>query len=193
MKGMPRWLIFTFVFTLSLLAIAGVYTVDKNSKRPDVVLETYGRESIDSTAPDGTLHAIDKIHRIRPFALTDQLGRPFTLANVQGKVYVADFFYTVDPETDSVPVLKAYADAHQANPKQWFLLTGSKKVIYDLARYDYFVTATQGDGGPDDFVHTQNFALIDQRGRIRGYYDGTKAEEVAKLATDIRILQQEGI
>jgi protein SCO1/2 len=205
------------------LALAGAYTLQKNSRRPDVILETYGRQIEDSVAADGTHHDVTRIHTIGAFALTDQMGRPFTEAKVRGKIYVGDFFFTtchsicipmgenmgrlvqqfknqpdvlfvshtVDPETDSVPVLKAYADSHAAPPDQWFLLTGSKKTIYSLARNDYFVTATQGDGGPDDFVHTQNFALIDKKGRIRGYYDGTKPEEMEKLAKDIRILEQE--
>jgi protein SCO1 len=221
--GSPRWLVFGLVFALTLLMLGGIWALQKDSKRPDVILETYGRKLEDSVSADGEHHEVVKIHTIRPFSLTDQLGRPFTLDKVRGKIYVADFFFTtcqsicipmgrnmgklveqfkeqpdvlfvshtVDPETDSVPVLKAYSDQKNAPTDRWFMLTGSKKVIYDLARFDYFVTATEGDGGADDFVHTQNFALIDTQGRIRGYYDGTKEEEVAKLAKDIAILQQE--
>jgi len=223
MKTTPRWLVFSIVFALTLLVLAGGYFIQKDNKRPDVILETYGRQTVDSIASDGTHHDANRIHTVGTFALTDQLGRPFTEAETRGKIYVADFFFTtcqticipmgrnmsqlvkryannpdilfvshtVDPETDSVPVLKAYADKHEAPPNQWYMLTGSKKVIYSLARNDYFVTATQGDAGPDDFVHTQNFALIDPRGRIRGYYDGTRLEEIEKLAKDIAILQQE--
>ena len=99
--------------------------------------------------------------------------------------------HTVDPETDSVAALKEYADNYHANPDHWFLLTGPKKTIYDLARHEYFVTATEGDGGADDFVHTQNFALVDRQGHIRGYYDGTLQAEMDKLIKDIRILEQE--
>jgi len=225
MKSSSRVLVFVLVFALTILGIAGALSLQKNAARPDVILDTYGRETVDSVGADGKHYDVMKIHTVRDFALTDQLGRPFSQAQTKGKIYVADFFFTtcqsicipmgknmsklvkefkdqpdvvfvshtVDPETDSVPVLKEYAEQHDAPPNQWYLLTGPKKVIYDLARYDYFVTATEGDGGPDDFVHTQNFALIDKLGRIRGYYDGTKADEVEKLGKDIRILQQEQV
>jgi len=104
---------------------------------------------------------------------------------------VAFLSMTVDPETDSVPVLRAYAERHDAPKDKWYLVTGDKREIYALARNEYFVTATQGDGGPDDFVHTQNFALIDTRRQIRGYYDGTSEEEMTKLRRDLALLLEE--
>jgi len=223
MKNATRWLVFGLAFVLTMLAFGAAYTLRQNARRPDKILETYGRVEADSVAPDGTHHTVSRIRTIGAFHLTDQLGRPFTEAQTKGHIYVADFFFTtcqsicipmgnhmeelvgqfkddpdilfvshtVDPETDSVPVLKAYADSHHAPADKWFLLTGSKKEIYALARQDYQVTALQGDGGPDDFVHTQNFALVDKLGRIRGYYDGTQKAEMDKLVKDIRVLKQE--
>jgi protein SCO1/2 len=99
--------------------------------------------------------------------------------------------HTVDPETDSVPQLKSYAMAHQAKDQQWKFMTGSKKELYDMARKGYFVTATEGDGGADDFVHTQNFVLVDKFRHIRGYYDGTDSTEMQKLVRDIDLLKAE--
>ena len=99
--------------------------------------------------------------------------------------------HTVDPETDSVAQLKAYAAAHAAKPGQWHFLTGEKKNLYDMARKGYYVTATEGDGGPDDFVHTQNFVLVDKYRHIRGYYDGTDSTEMEKLYRDILLLKEE--
>lgn len=99
--------------------------------------------------------------------------------------------HTVDPETDNVSQLKAYAKEHNARPGQWYFLTGEKKKLYDMARKGYFVTATEGDGGPDDFVHTQNFVLVDKYRHIRGYYDGTDSTEMEKLYRDIRLLKEE--
>ena len=49
----------------------------------------------------------------------------------------------------------------------------------------------EGDGGADDFIHTQNFALIDKQGQIRGFYDGTKTDEVDNLIKDIDFVLQE--
>jgi protein SCO1/2 len=98
--------------------------------------------------------------------------------------------HTVDPENDSVPVLKAYAELHGADPKNWWFLTGTKKELYNLARQGYLVD----DGtytGEDDFVHTQWFALVDGEGRVRGLYEGTKKPDVDKLITDISRLLKE--
>jgi protein SCO1/2 len=99
--------------------------------------------------------------------------------------------HTVQPEVDSVSVMKQYADLHNADPNQWFFLTGDKKVIYKLARKTYFAATTEGDGGVNDFIHTENFILIDKEKRIRGFYDGTSKEDVDRLILDVKVLKQE--
>ena len=99
--------------------------------------------------------------------------------------------HTVQPEVDSVPVLKEYAELYEADPDKWILATGDKKVIYNLARKSYFAAVTEGDGGPNDFIHTENFVLVDKEKRIRGFYDGTSPKSVDKLIVDIEILSQE--
>ncbi|PSL49540.1 protein SCO1/2 [Chitinophaga niastensis] len=98
--------------------------------------------------------------------------------------------HTVDPEHDSVPVLKEYAAKHGADEKNWWFLTGDKKQLYRLARQGYLVD----DGtyaGDEDFVHTQWFALVDKTGQIRGLYEGTKQQDVNKLMEDIERLMEE--
>jgi protein SCO1/2 len=99
--------------------------------------------------------------------------------------------HTVNPEYDSVNVLADYAAAHQARYGQWYLVTGNKKELYDLARNSYMLDASEGNGGEDDFIHTQNFALIDKERRIRGYYDGTNPKEIDQLINDIALLKKE--
>jgi protein SCO1/2 len=99
--------------------------------------------------------------------------------------------HSVTPEMDSVPVLAAYAALHDADPKRWRLLTGARTQIYALARRSYFACLDEGDGGPDDFVHTENFVLVDPQRRIRGFYDGTSARDVDRLIGDIRKLLKE--
>lgn len=99
--------------------------------------------------------------------------------------------HSVTPEIDSVPVLKAYADLHKADPRRWRMLTGDRKQIYHLARKSYFAAMDEGDGGPDDFVHTENFVLVDPQRRLRGFYDGTNAKDVDRLIGDIRKLLEE--
>ena len=93
--------------------------------------------------------------------------------------------HSVTPEMDSIPVLADYAALHNADPARWHFLTGDRKQIYSLARRSYFACQDEGDGGPDDFVHTENFVLVDPQRRIRGFYDGTNAGEVDQLISDI--------
>lgn len=95
---------------------------------------------------------------------------------------------SVDPERDTVQKLKAYADKNNIDPKNWWLLTGDKKEIYDLARYEFFVNAVQGDGGPDDFIHTEKFVVIDKDRYIRGYYNGLDTNDVRRMVNDIAVL-----
>lgn len=95
---------------------------------------------------------------------------------------------TVDPETDTREKLLEYSYANDVNSNSWNLVTGDKVQIYDLARKGFMVTATEGDGGPDDFIHDNKFVLIDREKRIRGYYDGTSPEDTERLKTDIQKL-----
>ena len=98
--------------------------------------------------------------------------------------------HTVDPEFDTREVLAAYAERLNAQSGKWYFLTGDKKEIYDLARTAYFVSDTKGDGGSEDFVHTQNFALVDKQQHIRGYYDGTDSLQINKLISDVEKLKR---
>ncbi|WP_108803318.1 SCO family protein [Aquimarina sp. Aq107] len=101
--------------------------------------------------------------------------------------------HTVIPETDGVPQLKEYAIRKGVDDTRWNLVTGDKKHIYDLARKSYLVAKSNGDGGPYDMIHTENFVLVDKKKRIRGFYDGTDLEEIERLLEDIEILKNEGV
>ncbi len=103
--------------------------------------------------------------------------------------------FTVNPEIDTVEQMKRYADEHKADAKQWHFLTGEKDKLYELARKSFFVlkpaeSQNLGDVG-SDFIHTNNFVLVDQEMRIRGYYDGTNPKEVDRLIKDIDLLLNE--
>jgi protein SCO1 len=167
----------------------------------------------------------NEIHKIANFKLEDQNGEYITNATLNGKIYVADFFFTmcpgicpkmttnmariqeefftdddiklvshtVMPWADSVSVLKEYANRKGINSKKWHLLTGAQEEIYDLARQSYFAEKEIGlDKNTDEFLHTENFVLIDGEGRIRGVYNGTLALEMSRLMTDIRTLKKFG-
>lgn len=163
-------------------------------------------------------------HTIADFSFTNQEGKTITQKDIEGKVFIAEYFFTtckticpvmnvqmqrvhkefksndgvrilsftVDPETDTVEQMNRYAESHGAAPSTWFFLTGSKDDLYALARRSFFVlkpaeAENQGDVG-SDFIHTNNFVLVDQKKRIRGYYDGTSKKEVDELISDIKLL-----
>jgi protein SCO1/2 len=103
--------------------------------------------------------------------------------------------FTVNPEVDTVEQLKRYAQEHQAIAGKWHFLTGEKTKLYEAARKYFFLlkkseVENQGDVG-SDFIHTNNFVLIDREQRIRGYYDGTNPKEVDKLIRDAKLILQE--
>lgn len=176
---------------------------------------------------DETMQGVGRGHTIRYFDLKNQLGERISGKELDGKIYVADFFFTtcggicpkmtkqllriqeefadddrvmivshtVTPERDSVEVLKRYADKFGVDHKKWFFLTGDKNEIYGLARRAYFIVkeAKEGedDGSGSDFIHTENFVLIDGEKRIRGYYSGIRPSSVDSLMNDMKLLLEE--
>jgi protein SCO1/2 len=99
--------------------------------------------------------------------------------------------HTVDPEHDSSAVLNDYASMYGAIPGKWYFLTGTKEELYKLAYRGYSLPAMKDDGGPEEFLHSEKFILIDSQGRMRGIYDGTDPEDVDRLLLEINILRQE--
>lgn len=190
---------------------------------PKKILPIYQPAEVSFELVDSSLQHVKKYHKIANFSLTNQNGNRISQRDYQGKIYVADFFFTtcpsicpimtnnmayiqskimddpqvkllsfsVTPEIDSVPQLKKYALEKGVNDKKWNLLTGDKKEIYTLARKSYFVVKEDGDGGPHDMIHTENFVLVDPEKRIRGYYDGTDKAAMENLLTDLKILKEE--
>nr|WP_321415025.1 SCO family protein [uncultured Allomuricauda sp.] len=97
--------------------------------------------------------------------------------------------HSVTPQIDTVAQLKRYALEKGVIDSKWNLVTGDKKQIYELARKSYLAVKNDGDGGPFDMIHTENFILVDKEKRIRGFYDGTNREEISRLLNDIKILE----
>ena len=96
---------------------------------------------------------------------------------------------TVDPYHDTPAKLKRYAENKNMNLNQWQLGTGQKADLYRFARNGLFITADDGDGGTNDFIHSDKIVLIDRENHIRGYYDGTDNDEITKLIKDISRLK----
>lgn len=98
--------------------------------------------------------------------------------------------HSVTPEADSVFILKDYAELNDVDPAKWHLLTGDKKTIYELGRNAYFVEEDLGlIKSEGDFIHTENFVLVDQQRHIRGIYNGLNKTSVNQLIEDIKTLK----
>jgi protein SCO1/2 len=208
------------IFTAILFA-AILYTYFTFFKQ-DAQLPIYQPSDINPALVDSALFA-ESDHRISDFTLVNHLGDTISLVDVEGQILVVDFFFTrcaticpvmtsnlkllhdrlddgvrilshsVTPVADSVSVLHAYAEKHASDEKKWWFLTGEKTEIYRLARKSYFSCLDEGDGGYQDFVHTENVVLVDREGKLRGFYDGTLTEEISQLYQDIQLLREENI
>jgi protein SCO1/2 len=97
--------------------------------------------------------------------------------------------HSVTPDKDSVPILKSYAEEKGVISSKWHLVTGSQKEIYALGRQSYFVEEDLGlVKNEDDFLHTENFVLIDKDRHIRGIYSGLNKTSINQLIVDVRTL-----
>jgi protein SCO1/2 len=188
--------------------------------KPAKSLPIFNPSDVNPELVDTTVQYISKYHTISDFSFTNQNGKSITQKDYEGKIYVADFFFTtcksicpkmttnlvevqkafldnskvkllsfsVMPDVDSVSVLKEYAKINSVIDSKWNLVTGDKKAIYAMARKSYLAVK---QGKPEelyDMVHTENFVLVDSKRRIRGFYDGTKKEEIQRLIEDINWL-----
>ena len=159
------------------------------------------------------------LNTVQHFSFLKQDSTMVSEQQTQGKVYVAEYFFTscrgicpkmnknmkaiyerfksdsnfivishtVNPETDSLPVMRHYADSMGANSKNWWFVTGSKEALYKAARESYMLDDPKNNSKNIDeqFLHTQFFTLVDRIGRVRGVYDGIKKDEVEQLIHDI--------
>jgi protein SCO1/2 len=99
--------------------------------------------------------------------------------------------FTVDPEKDTPPMLREYANRLQAEPGRWDFLTGPKLAIYDLSRHGFKLAAAEYDGENGEPLHSTRMILVDRRGQIRGYYDATEADAITRLLADTNHLLKE--
>jgi protein SCO1 len=192
------------------------------SEQSLVMPRHYYADTIIAETVDGKQEFDTVWHSIPDFTLTNQLGQSVSLHDLQGKIVVADFFFThcpsfcptltrnmrhlqemfhtndsivhfvsfsVDPERDSVPVLKAYADLFGVQHHNWWMLTGNRDTIYNLIERDFRLAAV--DSGHNNFVHTDRMVLLDRDRYVRGYYNGQDTADLARLANDIVLLTLE--
>lgn len=152
-------------------------------------LTDQNNQSVTQQAMDGKVSVVDFFFTSCP-GLCPKLTR--SMLRVQDSLQdyqdVRLFSYSVTPEKDSVPVLKAYAEANGINDAKWHLLTGTHQAIYSAARQSYFADV---DTGARAFLHTETLYLLDGDRRIRGIYNGTLATDVSQLIADVRELSDE--
>tara|TARA_R110001583_G_scaffold49679_1_gene155468 strand:+ start:1146 stop:1823 length:678 start_codon:yes stop_codon:yes gene_type:complete len=211
--------------TLAVMAVfsIGMITAIYIFLTPQKKLPIYNPKDVNPKLVDESLWNKGRNHKVADFKLINQNGETITQKDYEGKIYVADFFFTrciticpimtsniselqeifknddeikflslsVTPDIDSVSVLKEYAVKKGVIDGKWNITTGDKKHIYELARKSYFVVLDEGDGGLQDFIHTENFVLVDKKRQIRGYYDGTDKEDIQRLVLDIQLLKNE--
>lgn len=210
---------------IKILVLLGVFVVGTYASyqklKPKRVLPIYNPVDLNPAVVDDDLERVGRGHRIGDFDLIDQWGNKADSSALQGKVYVADFFFTtcpticiamgknfqriqqafkneprfnlvshtVMPEIDTVEVMHAYGERMGAIKGKWHLLTGEKEELYRMARRQYFAVMEQGTSFDEhDFIHTENVILVDEKKRIRGFYDGTSDSQMDLLIQDIQIL-----
>ncbi len=105
--------------------------------------------------------------------------------------FVQFISFSVDPERDSVPVLKAYGDKMGVNPEIWWLLTGPKKKVYDFSIDELKLGLVDGEGVDSNFIHTQKLVLLDKEHVVRGYYNGLDSADLQKMANDMVFIMLE--
>ncbi|MDV7137413.1 SCO family protein [Maribacter sp. TH_r10] len=213
-----KYKLFAIVFSIISIIIMVLFY---KALQPKKTLTIYQPTMVNPELVDSTLQHVKKYHTVADFSLTNQNGKTITQKDYEGKIYIADFFFTtcpticpimtknmagiqelikedddvlllshsVTPVIDSVAQLKKYAMEKGVDDTKWNLVTGDKKQIYELARKSYLAVKTDGDGGPFDMIHTENFILVDKERRIRGFYDGTKTEDIDRLMDDLRLLK----
>ena len=202
-KTFNIWLFFAVVITIpiSVYAVVNWYErsvkalpvlIDKNHKIDDYQLTNQLSKQVSSTEWKNKIVVANFFFThcpsICPKMTKNLLTVQQTYSNSNDVLLVS---FSVDPERDSAKRLAEYAGKFSIDETKWQLLTGPKKEIYLLARRSFKVTATDGDGGADDFIHSNKLILIDTKKRIRGYYDGTDEKETTQLIKDIKKLENE--
>lgn len=99
---------------------------------------------------------------------------------------------TTDPDFDTPPVLKAYAERFGADPSRWMFLTGTKRQIANLAINSLKLTTVEKKPkerqSPEDlFVHSTIFVVADNRGQLRGVFE-TTSDAINPLRVKAHIL-----
>ncbi len=191
------WMVFNFYEkNIQKLPVLGRSTVENGTKQPHRVaafeLTNQEGEKMSTESWKGRIVVVDFFFTHCPVVcptMTENLKKVQEAFRDDEEILINSL--SVDPERDDPAQLTRFANKFGVESPQWQMLTGDKKEIYRLARNSFMVVATDGDGGPDDFIHSEKLVLVDRQRRIRGFYDGTDESEVNQLIKDIKRLKNE--
>lgn len=214
-----------------IVPLISYFIVENNSRDAIQMPRHYFPDSVYQSTKRGKKVVDTAWHQLKDFSLMNQEGRTVNWDSLEGKIIIADFFFTrcpticptmtqnmkrlaetihngkrvgdrtnkeihflsfsIDPERDSLERLQYWANRFQINPDTWWLLTGDKKAIYDMAINEMKLGLIDGENVDTNFVHSDKFVLIDINRQVRGYYSGLDPEELAKLQSDVILLTME--
>ena len=195
-----------------------LFTSCQQKKLPIIGESEIVKKVVDGREVEETIYP-----KIPDFSFQNQNGETVTGKSFDGKIYVADFFFTtcpticpvmkknmlkvyalykgspeirilshtIDPEHDTVEVLKQYAKDIGVTGTMWQFVTGDRQKIYDIGQKHYFITAREDPNEPGGHLHSGHFILVDKNKHVRGMYDGTTDAGTEQLLEDIKVLFEE--
>jgi protein SCO1 len=156
---------------------------------PDFTLVNQRNEAVGSAEMKGKITVVDFFFTSCPSicpVMSSEMERVNDMFREEPNLQI--FSISIDPTYDTPEILQEYANKHKAKAGKWDFLTGDKEEIYQLAKCGFILPTLDGMGVPDDFAHSDKFVLIDEQGRIRGYYSGTNREDVDLLVLEAKVL-----
>lgn len=156
---------------------------------PDFTFSNQEGKAVGRNQMEGKITIVDFFFTSCPSicpVMSGEMERVNDIFRDEAKVRIMSI--SIDPEYDTSEILMKYAKEHGAKAGKWDFLTGSKDETYQLARCGFVLPTLDGMGVPDDFVHSDKFILVDELGRIRGYYSGTNREDVDLLILETKVL-----
>lgn len=212
------------VLLVTLLPIASYLFVSNLSKDAIKMPRRYFYDSVVVKTEKGKEVTDTVWHKVRPFKLTNQFGKQVSFDEWQGRIIIANFFFTscpsicpkltknmktlqqafkktdslvrfvsftVDPERDSVAKIKAYGDKYGIDHDTWWMLTGNRDSIYNIA-FNEFKASVASNGNIDTgFIHTELFFLLDKDRVVRGWYNGLDSNQLGRIIKDVVLLNME--
>jgi protein SCO1/2/putative membrane protein len=107
----------------------------------------------------------------------------------RGKPDVMLVSISVDPADDTPELLQRYAEDQGADPQQWLFLTGDEANVHTAISKSFFQTVGRNEKSQspgDAFGHSNYLLIIDRRGVIDGYVDGTNPDAAEIVARHVR-------